>query len=259
MFRGLGDSGEGGHKKKTIKPLIKFGYKDAKTLAKKKRPATRNEGVTRVQKQRRPEGYISTAAEVKIQRLCDLLQVGELDRARLTAYIIKLDPRCSNIELNSWSTSQLMTSNIVRTATPLTQDTKAHRKKKKMQAEQAEECPTLFWIFSIALETERLKKGLGSKKKDVVTLFVPSVSDKLSEKQLMSEYLIFKLWLVVRYVYTTVLSAAAEDPRVLVPIFIIKLDIQSTMGRVIREQLWTSYSKEVKDLKSTYRCSFAWK
>lgn len=246
MFKGLDDGGSE-RPKKTIKPLIKFNYK---SLAKKKRSEKTGGGAEKIQRRIRPGGDIRAAAVDKIKQFCDLVQAGDLEKARLTEYVVGLKLRGADIELNARSTSQLETSKLIRTE----RDTKTCGKRKVIVS--TEEPSALFWIFSIFLDTDRQKKAMFSKKKDTITLSIPSVPEEQVERRLMCEYLIFKLWLVVRYVFTSVLTEAVKNPCVLVPVFIVKLDKHSTMGRIVREQLFTSYRREVKDLKSIYRCSF---
>lgn len=258
------DDGWDKRPKKTIKPILKFNAKDVKMLIKKKPPGrTKADDVSAAvqgQRRRQPSDVksISIAAESKIKNFCDTIQAGELERVRLTEYIEKLDPRCTGLELNAWSTSQLLTSNVVRTTAPsLSREVKITRGKKKIASSEVERS-TLYWTMSIVLDTGGSKKNTNSKKKDTVTVPTPTVPNGLSERRLLAEYTIFRLWLIVRYVFTTVRTAAAENPSIMAPIIIVKSDGNSALGKTIREELSNSYRREVKDLKTVYRLSFVW-
>lgn len=260
MFKGLDDEKEKA-KKKTIKPLVKFAFKDVKALKKKEVPKK----VPAVRFRSRPissPASLSISAESRVTEFCNFVQASELEKDRLIDYVTKLDPRGANsVELNAWSTSQLAVSNIVRTE-PIVSEQRGRKKTitipSSSSATAAEERSTLFWILTIMLDTERMKKFGALKKKDAVSLSIPDLPQELSQKRLMSEYVIFKLWLIVRYVFTTALSAVIDNPNVMVPIFIVKADGRSALGRIIKEQMRSSFRKEVQELQKPYRCTFIW-
>lgn len=252
MYKGLkADDGQTDRTMKTVRPAIKFTGKDVKTLLKKKPRADNNARGKREQQ----SGGLSVVAESKIKNFCTLVQVGELERVRLTEYVATLDPRCIGIELNAWSTSQLAAKNTIRTVSPLSKEAKKQKGKKKKDQEQS----ILYWIMTVVLNTEGGKKnGNTIKRKDTVILPTPPIPDDQSGRRLLAEYTLLRLWLIVRYVFTTVRTAVAEDPNTLVPIFVVKSDGNSAVGKAIREELHSSQRREVKHLKTVYRCSFVW-
>lgn len=239
--------------KTTNKPLIKFACKDAKLS---KRKVIKNAAMELF-----GPNAVSLGVVAKIKGFCDLIQASDLNRDRLTEYIARLDTRGTAIELSAWSTSQLMHTNIVRTVT--SKPSPQVDKKRKRNRTVAEEYSTLFWILTIMVDSERMtnngNKRIGCiKKKDALWIPVPNVPQVHSDMKLLSEYIIFKLWLIVRYVFSTVLSAATTEPRVLVPLFVVKFDGRSMLGRAVKEQMTNSFRNEVSDLKKPFRCSFVW-
>jgi len=216
----------------------------------------RKSGDNATPKKRAKSSYALTILVTgKVKDFCDLVEAGEIERSRLTECVNLLQLRCADVELNAWSTTQLCKSNIIRLPTMMPE--KLGRGKKRANEMDGVES-SFHYIFTIIIHTDVTKKTNAARKKDTIMLSVRTVPEELSMKKLMAEFIIFRLWLVVRYIFTIIRNSITETPKLLVPIFVVKLETRSTLGKMVKEQLRTSYRRDVQDLTRTFRCSFVW-
>jgi len=254
MFRGL-QNDESKPTKKAVKPLLKLGYKDANNLKKAIFKAKKTSGESVTPKKNKSKPYPTIAVQGKIEDFCNLIEVGDLEKHRLTEYVTQLQIKTAGIDLNAWSTSQLSKANLLRF--PNSKPEKSGRGKKR-NGDLENDCTIFYYILTIVINTDTSKTSKDAKRKSTVTLSVSSVPEDVSLKKLMAEFIIFRLWLVVRYVFTTTHRLFTDHPNMLVPIFLVKIDGRTTLGKMIKDQLSNSFRKEVRDLTRTFRCSFMW-
>lgn len=262
--------------KKTIKPLslMKFGHKEATALTKRLNKANKSVAAAAATSGKdvdktlatKPKRPLSSATQRKINEFCELVQAVDAERSRLTEYVTALNLCGSGVALNAWSLSQLAPSNIIRpvatTTSTATGVLKRRNNKKKQAAVAATAVSENFWIMTVRIADTA--NGVFTKRQpDTVTMTIPQTTvgdqEDHSSRSLLAEYMVYKLWMIVRYVFNSVVSSVGRGRRTLVPLFVAVIDSRSPCGRLIKSLLSTSRQREVVELKTVYKCSFVFR